>query len=140
MGERKSWWGYVCKMIANYPTNRQRYLDSLNQSITPAYSEQVGGHEATRTVEDIVVRAMSKTQFNEWLAVDAAISVTALDEGKDSPTLKMIQIVFWERDSKGRYRKYRYHRAGEATGYSYRTVVRKVSNFIKLVGENFGFD
>lgn len=140
MAEHKSWWGYVCKMIANYPANKQRYLDSLNQSITPAYSEQVGGHEATRTVENIVVRAMSKTQFNEWFAVDAAINTTVLNEGKDSPTMQMIQIVFWDRDSKGRYRKYKYHRAGEATGYSYSAVRKRVTKFVNLVGENFGFD
>lgn len=125
---RYPWWGYARKIIYLYPERCRQYQEMLRQNITPGYCEQVGGHTASRTVEQVAVRAMSKTEYKEYEAVRQAISATT-----NADMIHLIKLLFWQK-----HQKFTIYGAAAECNISYATARRWCRRFIMLVAEKYG--
>lgn len=129
---RKRWWGYVRRVIRDYPILRVK-LDDLKRdatSVTPAYGP-VSGHSApSRPVEAVAMITLPGSEQRELEAVEAAIRETKqLPDGE--LRLRIIDKVFF---------RHSHTLAGAAMAehMSYPTAKRKQNQFIRLVGEKMG--
>ncbi len=124
------WWPYAKGMIRRYPALKREYLDLHSTSITPAYSSMPHGSEVSRTVENIALTELPKTQQREFAAVCKAIATTErYRNGLDR--LKLIKLMYWEQT-------HSMQGAALSIPVSYDTAKEWNREFIRLVGANFG--
>lgn len=126
---RYPWWGYARKIIYLYPERCRQHQEMLRQNITPGYCEQVGGHTASRTVEQITVKAMTAPEYREYKAVYDAIAV------KGNPELmRLLTLLYWQK-----HKRYTIYGAAQECHISERTARRWSVDFTRQVGRNMNF-
>lgn len=124
------WWPYAKGMIRRYPALKQEYSDLHRMSVTPAYSSMPHGSEVSRTIENIVLAELPKTQQREFAAVCKAISATErYKDGTDR--LKIIKLVLWDST-------HTIEGAALQIPCSDITAKRWHGEFIRLVASNYG--
>jgi len=127
---RYDWWPYAKGMIRRYPALKQEYSDLHSMSITPAYSSMPHGSEVSRTVENIALIELPKTQQREFAAVCKAIATTErYRNGADRLTL--IRLMYWDNT-------HTMQGAALSVPVSYDTAKEWNREFIRLVAANFG--
>lgn len=127
---RYDWWSYVKGMIYRYPALCDQHSQAMAQKITPSYAAQPSSSESSRTTEDLVARAMSRTNIREFDAVRLAIQQTDGTQGGDN-RLQLIKLIYWKRT-------HTLSGAALELHISYRTARRWNGEFIRLVAGNFG--
>lgn len=128
---RFGWWGYAKNMVYRYPALADEHAESVRQKVTPSYSGQPGGGEASRTTENVAVSAMSANHNREYEAVKLAIHETELStDGGEK--MQLIRLMYWKRS-------HTLEGAAQAVHVSYRTGKRWHREFILAVGKNYGF-
>ena len=131
---RYIWWDYAKKMIAIYPDRKRELNELRKQSITPSTEGSQGcGGGISRGAENAATRQLTRNKQRELDAVEEAIKKTrALPNGK--LRIAIIEMVYW------RKRKMKLEGAGYKVGYGY-TATREIHrDFVRLVGECYGFD
>lgn len=124
------WWPYVKGMVRRYPTLKQDYSDLHSMSVTPCYSAMPHGNEVSRTIENIALKELPKTQQREFAAVCKAIAITErYRDGKRR--LTVIDLVLWKQS---------HTIAGAALQIpcSERLAVQWHGDFIRLVAKIYG--
>ncbi len=127
---RYDWWPYVKGMIRRYPALKAELADIREQSITPSYSGQPGGRNASRSSEMVAIRELPTTRQREYEAVRKAITVTErMAASRDR--LRIIDLVFWKRS-------HTLEGAALMIPCSYMTARRYHSEFIMTVASMYG--
>lgn len=127
---RYDWWSYVKGMIYRYPALCDQHSQAMAQKITPSYAAQPSSSESSRTTEDLVARAMSRTNIREFDAVRLAIQQTENVKGGDAQ-LRLIRLIYWERT-------HTLSGAAMEVHISVPTAKRWHGDFIRRVAQNFG--
>ena len=127
---RYDWWRYVKGMIYRYPALCDQHSQAMAQKITPSYAAQPSSSESSRTTEDLVARAMSRTNIREFDAVRLAIQQTENVKGGDAQ-LRLIRLIYWERT-------HTLSGAAMEVHISVPTAKRWHGDFIRRVAQNFG--
>ena len=129
---RYRWWGFVCRMIRDYPGLKQELEDLHSQSITANTSGMPGGGGDARTVEAIAMRTLPQDDQKVYDAVTRAIEITAIRaSGKER--IDMIRYLYWGRNA---------HRIKDAAVHchvSIPTAKRWHGDFVRTVGMCYGF-
>lgn len=91
---REIWWSYAKGMIRQYPQLHEEYKTLHQQSMTMDYGAMPRGGGASRTTEEIAVRALPREKQAEYEAVRRAIEKTKRrPNGKDR--MKIIYAYYW---------------------------------------------
>lgn len=127
---RYDWWPYVKNIIRHYPVLKAEYLDLHTMSTTAKYTSEPHGSEVSRTVENISLKELPKTQQREFAAVCKAIATTErYRDGADR--LKVIKLVLWDNT-------HTLEGAALQIPCSVITAKRWHGEFIRLVASYFG--
>lgn len=129
---RYRWWGYVRRMIRDYPGLRNTLNDLRCQSITANMSGTHGGGGESRTVEAIATRTLPQDDQKAYDAVTRAIEITELRSG-GKERIEMIRYIYWGRST---------HKIKDAAircHVSVPTAKRWHGDFVRLVGKCYGF-
>lgn len=130
---RYRWWGFVRRMIRDYPGLKTEWEDVHSQSITPNMSGMPGGGSAGRTVESVALRQLAPDDQKVYDAVSRAVVLTELrPDGKQR--LALIDLVYWQKKNK------LIKDAALLLFISKRTAERWHSEFVQLVGKCYGFE
>lgn len=130
---RYRWWGFVRKMIRDYPDLKKAWNDLHSQSMTADLSGMPRGGGAGRTVEAIALRQLPPDDQKVYDAVTKAIEITKLHPGGEI-CLDMIDYVYW---------KEKEHTIEDAVLHvpmEYDTAKDWHGAFVRLVGACYGFD
>ena len=129
---RYKWWGYIRKVVWAYPELKQKYEELHQQSLTACIGGMPAGGGVSRGTENIAVRELPPTEQKEYDAVRRAIELTRkMPKGK--LRLGIIDQVFWKK-------RKNLQDAGDAVGYAYKMARDIQSTFLKLVGQEYGYD
>jgi hypothetical protein len=95
---RYKWWSYVRKILYEWPTLKQKHIDSLSQSITQSYGDGLWGAKGVRarTTERTALKPLSTQEEKEYDAVYQAIQTTRLYADGEL-RIDLIGLVFWRR-------------------------------------------
>lgn len=129
---RSRWWGFVRRMIRDYPA-LSRALDDLHeQSITAQCSGMPSGGGANRSVETIALRQLPEDDQKVYDAVSKAVEGIHLRP--DGPSrLKLIELMYWSKH------RFTVKSAALALHISEPTAKRWHGDFVRLVGRCYGF-
>ena len=123
----EDWWGYVKRVIREYP-ELQRKLESVGETpCVPAYGAS-GGRAGTisNPVESAVVDRLNAKEQRRYEAVHKALEITAqMRDGKSR--LHLIDKVYFKRS-------HTMYGAALAVATSERTARRWNHEFVRLVG------
>lgn len=130
---RYIWWDYAKKMIEVYPERKKELEELRRQSMTIATNGITGGGGPSRGTENIATKQLPRNKQKELDAVELAIKRTRrMPNGKIR--IQIIEMVYWKKN------KMKLEGAGYKVGYGY-TAAREIhSDFVRLVGECYGFD
>lgn len=129
---RYRWWGFVRRMIRDYPTLKRNYEELHEQSLVADMSGMPKGGTAGRTVESIATRQLPADDQRVYDAVTQAVEATGLLPDGAS-RLAMIRYVYWNKIP---------HTVKDAALKIYasrRTAERWHAEFVRLVGKCYGF-
>ena len=127
---RERWWGYVKRVIREYPRDKQA-LDELRRGrITPNYNGTGGASGPNRSTEMTAMRELPPRRQREMQAVERAIDRTMK---RDSGTLRlrMVELVFFAQT-------HTLSGAAMACHVSYGTAKIWQQNFINAVADELG--
>lgn len=128
---RYKWWGYVKWVIRDYPAKCEELKAMQNMAVTPSYSPQGHGSEASRTTELVALRGFTGQKEREYEAVRQAAEETA-NYRDGTFRMKFIELLFWKKT-------HTLEGAAMACNTSYRTARRWHTDFIMLTAENMGY-
>lgn len=127
------WWGFVRRMIRDYPSLKQQWEDIHEQTITADISGMPRGGSASRTVETIALRQLPDDDDQKAFdAVSKAIEITSLKPTGEE-RLTLIKFMYWSKKNltaKG---------AAAHIHVEYITAKRWHGDFVRLVGKCHGF-
>lgn len=128
---RYGWWSYAKDMIRRYPALKAELAELHEVSTTAPLSDMPRGTDVGRQTETIAIRELPKNKQREYEAVRRAILHTQRQPGAYQ-RMQLIDLLFWKRS---------HTLAGVAQKIhvSYATARNYSAEFIRLVGENYGF-
>lgn len=127
---RYKWWGYVKWVIRDYPAKCEELKAMQIMAVTPSYSPQGHGSEASRTTELVALRGFTGQKEREYEAVRQAAEETA--RHKDGALrMKLVDLVFWSRTHTLDGAIMECY-VGQRTGWQWH------GDFIRLVAKNLG--
>lgn len=129
---RYGWWSYAKNMIRRYPELCDQERELHVQSLAVNYSGMPGGGLPGDPTARAALRELTGNQRRELNAVRAAIDETRRrPNGKER--LQLIHMIFWKQccNLPG---------AALRMNVSYSTAQKWHTEFIRLVGEKYGFD
>lgn len=129
---RYRWWGFVIRMILDYPGLREAMEDLHSQTITAVSSGMPHGGSAGRTVEQIVLRTLQQDDQKAYDAVTKAIDATASKPG-GKEKIAMIRYLYWGRN------RHKLKDAAIHCHISVPTAKRWHGDFVRMVGLCYGF-
>lgn len=129
---RYRWWGFVRKMIRDYPGLKAELDDLHSQSITANTSGMPSGGGEGRTVEAIAMRTLPPDDQKAYDAVNRAIEITAL-RASGEERLAMIRYLYWGKHT------HRIEDAAIRCHVSVPTAKRWHGDFVRTVGMCYGF-
>lgn len=130
---RYRWWGFVRRMIRDYPGIKQAWEDIHSQSITADLSGMPKGGGTGRTVEAIALRQLPQDDQKAYDAITKAIEITKLkDTGKER--IRLIRMMYWSKKNTTA------KDAALRLFISKRTAERWHGDFVRLVGFYYGFE
>lgn len=124
------WWSYAKGMTRRYPALKEAYSDLHSMSITPAYSSMPHGSEVCRTVENLSLLELPKTQQREFAAVCKAIATTERYRN-GTKRLTLIKLMYWDNT-------HTMQGAALNIPVSYDTAKEWNREFIRLVAKHYG--
>lgn len=128
---RNKWWGYVRRVLYEYPRMRSE-LDALQTPLQVSGDSGSGhGSGTNRPAEVLALRMLPDRQEQRELeVVEAALREVRLRPDGEL-TIRLVQMVFWSRT-------YTLEGAAQKVHVSYRTARRRLNSFLYLVAENLG--
>lgn len=129
---RYRWWGFVRRIIRDYPGLTAAVADLHSQSITANTSGMPKGGGACRTVEAIALRRLPEDDQKAYDAVAQAVEITSL-RSSGNERVAMIRYLYWGDNPQNiQDAALRFH-------VSERTAKRWHGDFVRLVGVCYGF-
>ena len=93
---RYRWWGFVRRMIRDYPSLKKDLADLHSQSVTADYSGMPKGGGTGRGVESIALKQLPPDDQQVYDAVTRAVTVTQLrPDGKER--MALITMMYWSK-------------------------------------------
>lgn len=118
-------------VIRDYPAKCEELKSMQIMAVTPSYSPQGHGSEASRTTELVALRGFTGQKEREYEAVRQAAEETArYRDGKYR--MKFIDLLFWSKT-------HTLEGAAMACSASYRTARRWHTDFIMLTAKYMKF-
>ena len=94
---RKRWWGFVRRMIRDYPGLRNALIDLQQQTVTASLSGMPAGGGANRSTEAAALRNLPDPDDQAaYEAVAKAVELTALKPGGQEK-MELIRLMYWAR-------------------------------------------
>ena len=129
---RYRWWGFVCKMIRDYPMLEKSIDDLRQQSIVADNSGMPKGGGGGRTIEAVALRQLERDDQDCYDAVAAAVEFTKLrPDGKER--IRLIELVYWGK------RRMTIGKAADKLFVSERTAQAWHGEFVRCAARNYGF-
>lgn len=128
---RYGWWSYAKYMIRRYPFLAARLADLKSPPVTPSLSGMPFSGAVADSTARAALRELPPAQQREYEAVAAAIADT-LRRPDGEERLRLIRLVFWQRS-------HTLEGAAMEIPVSFITAKRWHGDFIRLVGEKYGF-
>lgn len=128
---RYDWWSYAKSMIRKYPALKAELAELHEVSTTAPLSGMPRGTDVKRQTETIAIRELPKNKQREYEAVRRAIVYTQHRPGAYQ-RMQLIDLLFWKRS-------HTLAGAAQKIHVSFPTAKRYSAEFIRLVGENYGF-
>lgn len=130
---RYRWWGFVRRMIRDYPGLKNQLDDLHQQSVTPSLSGMPGGGAINRSTEMTALRQLSNPDDQAaYEAVTKAVEVTLLKSGGDEK-LALIRLMYWASCPRS------FTAAADELHISSRTARRWHAQFVRTVAVCYGF-
>lgn len=124
---RARWWGFVRRMIRDYPGLKNALTDLRQQTVTASLSGMPGGGGPGRSTETAALRSLPDPDDQAaYEAVAKAVELTALKPGGQDK-LELIRLMYWARCPKTLTAA-----AGELY-ISFRTAKRWHAQFVRTV-------
>ena len=130
---RYRWWGFVRRMIRDYPGVERDMRDLHSQSITANMSGMPRGGGAGRTIEAVALSQLPQDDQKLYEAVSQAIEITSLRPG-GGDRLRLIEMMYWSK------KNLTAKDAALKLFVSKRTAERWHGDFVRLVGKCYGFE
>lgn len=128
---RYDWWQTVRTFVRVYPGNVKRVRELERMPVTPSYSGLPGGGQASRSTEQIALRALSSWERTGYEAVYGALLEVLRRENGWTVAL-MLDLVYWRRTDT-------FAGAALKLNYSERQIRRMNMDFLRLVGVHAGY-
>ena len=129
---RYRWWGFVRRMIRDYPSLKYA-LDLLHEQGTTAdISGMPSGSGTSRTVEVLALRQLPEDDQKVYDAVTKAVEIISL-RSEGAAKLRLITMMYWS--DKPLIAK----SAAPRLHISEATAKRWHGEFVRLVGKCYGF-
>ena len=129
---RYRWWGFVRKMIRDYPGLRVDLDDKQAQSVVASMSGMPGGGGSGRSLE---VSALQQLEPDDQQCLDAvakAVEITRLrTDGQER--LRLIELMYWVK------KPLTIGKAAYQLHISERTAQEWHRNFVRCVAACYGF-
>lgn len=130
---RYRWWGFVRRMIRDYPGLKAAYEELHEPRLTANTSGMPGGGGTVSPVEAVALRQLPADDQKAYDAVTRAVEITRLlPDGELKVAL--IRYVYW-----GKWQR-RVEDAPLLLPVSRRTAIRWHGDFIRLAGKCYGFE
>lgn len=130
---RKRWWGFVRRMIRDYPGLKNQLDDLHQQSVTPSLSGMPGGAAVSRSTEMAALRQLPDPDDQAaYDAVAQAVELVRLKPGGED-RLALIRLVYWSREPQ------KITAAADTLHVSPRTARRWHGQFVRTVATCYGF-
>lgn len=130
---RYRWWGFVRRMIRDYPGLKAAVDDLHSQNVTASMTGMPRGSGTGRTVETIALRQLPEDDQKIYDAVTRAIEVTRLrSDGEER--IALIRYAYWGRKERALKHAALYAHVSE------RTAKRWHGDFVRMVAKCYGFD
>ena len=91
---RCRWWGYVRRMIRDYPGLKADMDDLHSQNVTASMTGMPRGGVSGRTVETIALRQLSEDDQKAYDAVTRAVEITGL-RPDGAERIALIRYAYW---------------------------------------------
>ena len=130
---RYRWWGFVRRMIRDYPGLKAAYVQLHAPSLTAGTSGMPGGGGISNPVESVALRQLPADDQKAYDAVTRAVEITKLLPDGDL-RVELIRYVYW-----GRWQQ-RVEDVPAVLPVSRRTAIRWHGDFIRLTGKCYGFE
>lgn len=129
---RYRWWGFVRKMIRDYPMLKKSIADLHQQNVVADNSGMPKGGSGGRGLETVAMRQLDRDDQQCYEAVAAATALTKLrPDGRER--MRLIELMYWEKNPMtARSAAARLHIADV-------TAVRWHGDYVRLVAECYGF-
>ena len=129
MSKYRNWWHpNVVQVIRAYPQLRARKDALQGQSMTANYSASPRAGGASRTAENVALRALAPAEGDALSAVEQAIALVALQPDGDK-VLRLIRRYYWGYGEG-------FLLIAELVGLSEKTARRRNAQFIRYVAYN----
>lgn len=126
------WWGFVRKMIRDYPTLKKQWEEIHTQSAKEELSGMPKGGGTGRPIESVALRELPSDDEKVYDAVTQAIKITLLrPDGNER--IALIRFVYW------------YDKRHLLKDAAYRLYISEDTakewhgSFVRLVGKCYGF-
>lgn len=129
---RYDWWQSAVWAIRNYPKRESEYEELHRINITAQIGGVPGGHDVSRTTENVALRTMPPMKQIEYEAVQKAVVKTQKLHDADK-RIELIRRMYWQGRKKSIYQVIYQVGVSEATGKRWH------KRFVKTVGECMGF-
>lgn len=94
---RKRWWGFVRRMIRDYPGLKNALTDLRQQTVTASLSGMPGGGGSGRSTETAALRRLPDPDDQAaYDAVAKAVELTELKPGGQEK-IELIRLMYWAR-------------------------------------------
>ncbi|MBO7184643.1 MAG: hypothetical protein J6V34_02470 [Oscillospiraceae bacterium] len=129
---RYRWWGFVRKMIRDFPMLEKSLEDLHQQNVTADHSGMPKGGGDGRGLESVAMRKLERDDQQCYDAVADATELTKLrPDGQER--MKLIHLMYWaKKPMTARSAAAHLHIADI-------TAVRWHGDFVRLVAERYGF-
>lgn len=130
---RKRWWGFVRRMIRDYPGLKNQLDDLHQQSVTPSLSGMPGGAAVSRSTEMAALRQLPDPDDQAAYDAVTAASERILLSHSGEEKLALVRLMYWRKSTMT------ITAAATALHVSPRTARRWHAQFIRLVAVAYGF-
>jgi hypothetical protein len=129
---RYRWWGFVRRMIRDYPGLQYALALLHEQSTVADLSGMPHGSGVGRSIEAIAMRQLPEDDQKVYDAVKKAIEITSL-QSEGTVRLKLITMMYWSN------KPFTAKAAALGLHISDATAKRWHGDFVRLVGKCYGF-
>ena len=130
---RYRWWGFVRRMIRDYPGLRNALEDLHQQTVTPSLSGTPGSGGINRSTEAVALRKLpNRDDQAAYEAVTKALEVTALCQSGNEKS-ELIRLMYWASCPMS------ITAAADTLHISTRTARRWHAQFVRTVAMCYGF-